>query len=721
MLLFTDGFECEQIKDVVRKWGFGEYMPRGYWDQMEIVTGWDNSTVPPGKFSRKPDSGRALHCTDAMPVSAYHTDGIYDSAMQYTKDPGLLTYIRKSRTVHVGVGLRNPRSGFKISFFTRVFPGIHGKLDTYLYEIENELVAECTVTFGGTTANVAWSFPSDSCPNIYQFVNKNVDLQNGDWHYFQVGLSLHGNVENNPQAWVETRIGSTASDRSENVFTAAPDSENGYFIDMVKLGLTPGTSYDDIYITNDEGEVNNSFLGPIYIRSMIPETQGNRNDGVPVNTGEADRAQAVNAANIGTVETLPVPLPAPEDDQHFLAWEDPREKYLRLPRKGSMQTFDFSNPNFAGADPKFFGAAAYMMTRPGFHDQGQTSIRPVMKSGSTYIEPTMELRRPLTYLVDNEWEIRRGFFENPDAKVEIINFLSEHWNKTALANAEFGIEVIAAVDDPTSYLPEHLRVQYYHDDLIDEQIDLLDVPGRYWEEFMSLTFGIESDVEYQWAFRVIDNMAFSDGGSDGAKVVKTYVNSVVYAKDEVPWTYLFVGDQLSFTETLRMTWLQVLEEFFSAQDTDYHFWVEEVVDTLLVAPANVFGFNVNVLDDLNIAGAMKTNHEFISDGLHVDSTYIFSGHEFVAETLYPNSIASVGILEEIQDLLDFEEDHFDGWFVAVIADQFSIVDDTLTQSWRYEWFMGVCINSWQQEPIEQEGDDGKYPQITRAEYEDGLI
>ena len=707
MLLFTDGFECEHPGEIPRKWGFGENFSYTA-EKLEIVTGWDNSTLPPGKFSRRPEDGRALHF-----------NGDYSWG-------DMFTYIRKSRSVFAGVGLRwtNTLSAdqpkFTFSFYTRNFPGIAGKVTAPYATLESNLVATCTFTILGTYADIVWSFPSDYCPDIFQQINKNTNLKNGEWHYLQAGLTLHGNVEDNPQAWVETRIGSTTSDRTENVFTAAPNAENGNFIDTVGLSLERWTSYDDVYITNDEGEVNNGFLGPIYIRSTLPETQGSKNDGVPVNTSEVDRAQAVNEAKIGIIETMPANPPTPEEDQHFQAWEDPREKYLQLPRKGSTQTFDFSNPNFAGSDPKFFGAIAYMMTRPGYYDQGQTGIKPIMKSGLTYIEPSVPQRRPMMSLFDNEWELRRGIFENPDVDNEVVNFLSEHWNRTALANAEFGIEVIASDDDPEAYLPAYLRVQYTHDDLIDEQMDLLDAPERFWEEMMNTTFDLSAATEYQWVFPIVDELTLSEAGSDGAKIVKIYVNSVAYLKDEIPWQYLFVGDQIFLGETLQTTWLQVLEDLFETQDTSYHFWVEEVIDTLSTTPSNTFGFTLKAMDELGMTENMGTNHEFISDGLMIDSTYIFSGHEFVAETLYPDDRSSVGILEAIQDVLDFEEEHYDGWYVAVIADQFSIVDDILTQHWSYDWFFGMCLDAWQNEPIEQDSVDGDHTGMLEAQYLDWL-
>jgi len=709
MLLFTDGFECEHPKDISRKWGIGENFDV---DDLEIVTGWDDSTSPPGKFSRRPEDSRALR---------FGGDNAFNP---------LCTYIRKSRSVFVGVGLRwtnvpygvQPR--FTISFHTRTFPGVPGKIEIgneySAGGIDSPVVATCLFIIRGTYADITWSFPSDSCSDIYQQINKNTDLTNGDWHYLQAGMTLHGNTLGDPQAWVETRIGSTTADRNENVLTAAPDSENGHFIDAVTFSIEQYTSYDDVYITNDEGEVNNSFLGPIYIRSILPETQGSINDGVPVNTSEVDRAQAVNEAKIGIAEPMPASPPAPEDDQHFLAWEDPRIKYLQLPRKGSAQTFDFSNPNFAGAEPKFFGAVAYMMVRPGYYDQGQTGIKPIMKSGLTDIEPTMEQRRPLMCLFDNEWEIRRGIFENPDIDTDIVGFLSTHWNRTALANAEFGVEVIASNDDPDSYLPEFLRVQYVHDDLIDEQFDFLDAPERFGEELMAETFGVESDTVYQWTFPVIDNIALSDGESGGVKILKAYINSVLGMSDVIPWTYLFVGDQISFEETLQTTWLQVLEELLTSQDTSYHFWVEEIIDTISTTPSNTFGFNINAFDNLEMVDVVGTNHEFISDEIQVDSTYIFSGHELVAETLYPDDESSNGVLEAIQESINFEEDHYNGWYVANITDQFSIVDDMLTQHWSYEWLFGICLDAWQNEPIEQEGNDGDHTGMLESQYLDWL-
>ena len=705
MLLFTDGFEGIRPRDIGRKWGlegWGEFDCAD--DKIMLVTGMDNSVSPPQKYARRED-GRALYYNLWYGAATFKT------------------YIRKSRTVYLGFGFRHrgdlhPAPTPVIRFYTRTFPGVPGKMNDTRRDT-HALVATCTLTISSTVINFVWEFPSEYCPNAYGQLNANGVICNGDWQYFQLGISLHGNNSEGAQAWVENRIGSLVTDRIDNIFTAAPDTDNSYFIDSVEIDVQPYSSIDDVYIANDEGSVNNDFLGPIYIRTILPETQGSKNDGVPVNTSLADRAQIVNTSMIGTFEQMPAIPPTPEEDQHFEAWEDPRAMYLSLPKAGDKQLFDFSNPNFAGSEPRFYGAIAYMMTRPGYYDQGQTSLRPVMKSGLAEIEATMPLRRPLMYLFNNEWETRRGVFENPEVN-NVTGFLSPTWNRTAIANAEFGIEVIRADDDPESYLPEHLRVKYEFDDSLEESLRLIDAPERFWEEMMNLTFDLSPSVEFDLTYAIYDALGLSDDGSQGVKGLKQYVNSLLYLHDEIPWTYLFAGEELTLEDQAQFTWVQVVEELFTAIDTGYSWWVEQFQDDLDLAEDSAPSQGFTVEDDLEMIDCVKTNQELIEDGFQVDSSYIFSGHEFVFETLYPASDASVGILEFVPDTFDLEEEHYNGWYVAVIADQFSITDDILTQQWRYDFFLGVCIDGGQIEPVEQESTEYDRTGQFTSEYEDSL-
>ena len=706
MLLFTDGFEGIRPSDIGRKWGLSGWSSYTYEDdKIMLLTGYDTSVSPNQSYSRR-DGGRALYNNHYSALS-------------------LKTYIRKSRTVFVGFGFRH-RSDLHtlrdqvINFYTRTFPGVPGEMYG-VREDTHALVATCTLSVNdGTTINIVWTFPSEYCANAYGQLNSNTQIGNGDWQYFQLGITLHGNNPGGAQAWVENRIGTYITDKIDNIYTAAPDSENSYFIDAVEIVLGTYSNIDDVYIANDEGNVNNDFLGPIYIRTILPETQGSLNSGVPVNSSLADRAQLVNTDMIGTFETMPAIPPTPDEDQHFMAWEDPRAIYLKLPKSGDKQLFDFSNPNFAGSEPKFFGAIGYMMSRPGYYDQGQTSINPLMKSGLEYVDATVPLRRPLMYLYNNEWEMRRGVFENPDVN-EVSGYLSAIWNRDALANAEFGLEVIRAVDDPDSYLPELLRVTYIFDDILEESMDLLDVPNRFWEELMELTLDLSSAVELDLTYAIYDALGLSDDdGTIGVKGTRKYVNSILYLHDEIPWTYLFVQDEIGFADQAQITWLQVIEEAFSAIDTGYQFWVEQFQDGFDMADVDSLSKGFTILDDLGMTDSVKTNQELIEDGFQMDSSYIFSGHELIAETLYPDSVSFVGIHELVPEIFDLEEEHYNGWFVAVIKNQFSITDEVLTQQWRHEFLLGLCINSWQIEPIEQESNEGDRTGQFASEYEESL-
>jgi hypothetical protein len=61
---------------------------------------------------------------------------------------------------------------------------------------------------------------------------------------------------------------------------------------------------------------------------------------------------------------------------------------------------------------------------------------------------------------------------------------------------------------------------------------------------------------------------------------------------------------------------------------------------------------------------------------------------------------------DIEDYFDSVACHFDGNWVERDYHQYSMTDSVLTAQWRHEYFWGVCIASWQIEPIEMECPEG---------------
>ena len=689
MILFTDGFEYFCPEEIQNKWN----VPSAASHDFQIIQGMDNSKSPPVPFARKID-GRALYVNTRTE---------------------LVTHIRKSRTVFVGVGI-NPtyiyRSSSSITyyphcnvgFYTRIVPGMEGGTGGLA------LVANCTMFINGndntsqTAVTIRWSFPSAEVPDIYDVIDPNTNLFTSGWSYHQCGITIHGNDIDGATAWVENRIGSNTIVRNENVFTVPPGEEDIFYINAIKLQCTAKYAYDDFYVCNDEGMVNNTFLNPIHIRATAPIQQGMRNNAIGVGTSEVDRAQAVNSAMVGT-EQLPYPLPTPIEDQHFVEWEDPRSTYLKLPRLNSEQTFDFRNINFAGANPKFLGAVSYLMCRPGFYDAGQTGLEPTMYAGLRSLPLTEPLRKPLAYQQGNEWEVRRGIFENQSLSGD-QNYEDPVWNRDGIQNVEFGLKVIRHEDHPETYLPGFTRLSYTFDDFVDEQLILGDIASRRIEAVVEETFELSSMSHMQLTYVARDGFELSDDGSKGVRGLKKYVTSILYLQDEIPWTYLSINEPIAIEDAVQITWEETIEETMGFIDSSYHEWVEELVSILTHTDRIIRGVIVFANDGFEVLDIPKTNHELIEEDLQLDSSYLFSGHELIEETLYLDFFARVGVNNLVDDGFTLDQDHFDGHLVEQIPHQFSMVDDVLTQHWRHEWFMGVCIRSWQIDPVEQEGDDG---------------
>ena len=703
MLLFTDGFEYFHSEDIYRKWG--RAVDAGTLGDIVVVQGMDNSVNPPQKFARKEDGKAILFSGDTNE---------YDYRVYSLYAP-----IRKSRTVHLGFGFRSSMETIiKLKFFSRTNVENAGLL-RQSSRFPKNLVATCTLVLAATAMTIQWEFPSSSVPMQVGSINSNTNLNNGEWFYTQVGITLHGNnTFGDNTAWVKNTLGSTKSWEATGIATADPEGENSFYIDSVGFSPTSsGISIDDFYISNDEGEVNNDFLGPIHIRSVTTYQQGAHNDSILINAQpDADSATILSADSVGTVETMPTVIPTPEEDQHFVSWTDVREQYIRINRIEEKQTYRHGGVNFAGAQPDFIGLIAYPMVRSHYYDMGQTSLEPLMFSELTEVKASAPLVKPVTFQFNNEWEVRRMIFENPRTVQE--GFEDPIWNRTAINNLEIGFKLARYDQDPLNYLPGHLRLNYTHDILMTECLAFTDWASRHWEAVLLETFNIDGLSIGEWTFALTENLNMSDGGSDGVKATREYVNSVVRLEILIPWYFFFINDVLDCAETTQITWLQPVLDALGVDDSTYHFWVEEFAENFNVESLSGISAIETVQDALALTGQIKSNQELIEDGLQIDSSYLFSGHEWVEETIYPNSQTSFGWVERIFDICTFGEDHFDGWFVAVIPHQFSVTCEVLTQHWRYDWIMGLCVASYQIEPIEQPGDEFNKTGLYSSEFGD---
>lgn len=710
MLLFSDGFEYFHPKDLYRKWGY-TWLSNVITDESQkplVVFGEDDNFDPPyNKYARK--GGKAL-----MFQAGYCA---------------ITKLFRKSRAVYLGFAFRRSGSrsaNFSIRFHTRGHPynypvALENEPWNDMYEVYpsfHPTIATCTFLFrdGGEYIDYKWDFTDEDAPTRYNQVFSHRNLLSGDWSYHEIGMTIHGNLESGAQAWVENRIGSNNSSRLENIYTASPTGMNCHFIDGITLDM-PNTvrdlnlSFDDLYICNDEGNVNNSFLGPIIIRSTLPNAKGSYCESVLNGTEGNDPVQAVKSQYVNTHDQLPTPMPTPEEDPLFVEWADPRASYLTLPTEGNRQTFGVRAASFDGSEPAIYALALYSLFRPQHDTIGNTTIRPYLFNGN--LSKTIEgepFYRPLKRFPYDEWEARELIFENPDIEQ------SKRGNPPDLFNTldinehnEFGFQLCRIDPDIESFNPSVLRNKYTFDILAEETLSAMDFPHRFFEEQVAQSINLSDDSGEQKVFPIYEGLQINEEFAHAARGRYIYVGSAFKIAVNIPWFILYLHENIDFKDKLSWDWLSVIQEGLNTDDFAYDQWVE-----LLESLVEATSYSAPVLEmkaDETFAVSesdLQTNHELLIEPLNIREDYVWSGHEWLGETLYPEDEAPIWgwKVPTLGEYINVVEDHFDGNWVQLDDHQFSVTDHILTQHWRHEFVLGYCVRSWQVEPIEQEGDDG---------------
>lgn len=713
MLLFSDGFEYFHPKDLYRKWGY-EWNVDG---SCNIVFGEDDEFDPPNnKYARK--DGKALQFINGF--------------------TSLSRFVKKSRTLFLGFAHRykSGPSTIKIYFHSRNYPysypipRVNRDYDYHIFPEDHNTVAICTFTFRDDYIDYTWNFNDAEVPTQYNQVFSHKSLLDGDWSYHEIGMTIHGNLESGAQAWIENRIGKNNGNRLENIYTADPLGVNCYFLDGISIHLPEvsssiNTSFDDVYICNDEGNVNNGFLGPVIIRSTYPVTQGQDNESTLYNTEGSDPIDAIQAEYVNTHDSLPTPLPTPEEDPLFIEWEDPTIKHLTLPTEGNKQSFRVRNVYFHGSEPNIYGLILHGLFRPQHDTIGNTSIKPYIHNAEKDI--TLEGYahfRPLKKYWNDEWEARELIFENQEIEQSKLGFLPDVFNTLDVNEFnEYGIELTSIEADFESFNPTVLRNKYTFDIELTEEFTFQDIPMRFWEEQIALSFSFEEAIEGHRTFALYDNLQINEEYTQAARGRSHYVNSVLEIAVNIPWYILYLHENICFADTLNLDWIETISQEMNFIDTAYGFWVELINAGFDVADVAALARSLGITDYFNINDSgVGTNHELIIDGFAIQETYVWSNHEWIGETLYPedNEVILAWNIPPIEDFFVLTEEHFDGFWVQFFEQQFSVNDHILTQQWRHDFFAGICLDSWQVEPIEQEGDDGDRTGQITAEYWENL-
>lgn len=718
MLLFSDGFDSYNIYDIRYKWGFFGHNVSypSYLPEAKIVSGIDTSCNKP--WATK--NGRAL----------------YLGSLQSQ----LMTTFRPSRTLYAGFAFRcrcNEWVDVRIQFGTKekIDRGTARNISSYITPIGGVFdlqypVGTLDLRIYASRISYTWAFVGGQTQ--VADLNTPMNLLSGDYHYIQVAMTLMGNVSALPEAWCELRAGSRAAcfAHHQNILTSAPDGAGYFYMNALSFHFNrqfhnsqPYTTIDDFYILNDEGTINNTFLGNVKVRRATPSADGSDNDAVPtLKSGDANRFQAVDEDFIGSKQ-MPYPQPTPEQDPLFIPWETTAfEDYLTLENRGDRQSLRFHSVDYAGSSPTIYGAILHglaMATMRG--TDGKATLKGYKRTGLIPLVEAHPTDVPLTYERDNDivsyanpytyvrrtWQTYPMVFENDE--VVPPGQMPQIWNPDVLNNSEWVIELADCELDPAMYDPNLVRFNLNHEEVCSEFLGFVEFVHRYYDAAVAESIVLmDAPPLYERTFKIVDSLYWSPEIS----IYRTFrksMNDEINFMEEIPWIYLFAQGQISFTDEIFIEWQDLVGEEISAVDWADGFWEELFTDSIDITDAAVASC-IELLDEMFGLEEpyLWDGHEDVEETLEINVSYLWDSHELMEEYLYLDDGVSQGIGLVAEDKMDLAEEHHDGWLVELMADPLTPADSVLTQHWRYERFFGIVIGSWQVESVEQTGNDGDH-------------
>lgn len=613
--------------------------------------------------------------------------------------------VKKSRTLYVGFAFRKEicNGAFRMSIsFARA------NNRTFSVNKENwlkglTLVGGCLWLERGGYADLEWRFQDQS--TYYSQLYHNRNILNGDWHYVEFGTTLYGNagVENSI-AWTEARIAGVSS-RIDNIRTATPASVHESFFNAIIIKFHASgnrntllqMAVDDLYVCNDEGTVNNDFLGGIFVRPMKATHTGALHESYPV--GATLTHEAVGPHFAGDETSLPNPLPTPEEDPYFEPWGNPTNSHLILPREGNRQNFRCTAVDFGGSNPTIHGVIADVVVDLPAFNIGRALLTPIKTSG----ELNHDYYPESSDMVFSEPQTRQLIFENPNAD-KPVDVSHPDWSSNAVNNSAYGFRVDPAVEQVAlneRWNPALLRYPVVHDQTVIDVFGMESWSSRHWEEFINEPVDIDEISRWDWACPVDDALQVFDEGTMfksmflvGWSNIRN--NDVLLVPEE------FIREFLGVVCGTQVDTIARIEEELGSIDTSYHEWVEQLTTWLDPYDQVERAWGVGVADGFNVdVTDIFDGHLDVEEDVGI-TAQVRSNHELLEETLYAFSHSKDGIvLPIIEDGFGIVEDHHDGHWVEQFPENLIASVGILTRHWRFEIFWFVCIRWWEVDVVEQ--------------------
>lgn len=360
-LKFFDGFETYDLNASV-------------YPGLEIIDAWsmDDESDMSGSLIDIKSSDRI---TGGQLLNIVHGSASNDTTTTRTMHLPLRGFLAGGDTVIIGAAIRCPDGLNNSSEYTHLF----------------DFAPACTIRLRGngdlrldrnigltSTANVAVAVGAIATPT--------------DWNYIEAKITFSSTGS------YDIRVnGVTVMSGTGNTDQTSQGTTN-----LVQFGHVQNKrlQYDDFYICDDSGTVNNNFLGEVYVQKVRPNAAGDDADFTP---SSGDNYAAVDEDTI-------------DDDSTYVESRTANEKDL----------YHYENLD-SGVVGTIFGVIAKPVLKKT--DGGARTYRLLAKSGST--ETNSGTRYPSVSYV------RQGYIWETDPDT------SAQWTVSGFNAAQFGLQVVA--------------------------------------------------------------------------------------------------------------------------------------------------------------------------------------------------------------------------------------------------------------------------------------
>lgn len=549
-----------------------------------------------------------------------------------------------------------------------------------------------------------YEFPTPATPIPIEVVTSK-SLLNGEFRYYQFGITIHGNESDPPTAWLESRIGGRNFDsgRVDNIRTVLLGSASGYYFDSMAISFANTTAYnniylDDMYVCNEEGS-NNTFLGPVYVKSLTPEDNGEHND-AELFVGGQSKPLAVGP-DLAGFDSMPTPQPSPETG--FVPWANPLDEQLRFHYEGARQSFQFSNTNIGVSKPKVFGVGFYTFARAKHVGARTSSLRPFIYLPGIGYHDVPQCHFPVP---GTGWLGFTRYIDNPDLYTLAPGEQSSFFSVDALAASEYGLALERFTGKSEDFSGHTTRIKLVLDDVVVENLGIFDLCHRFFEESAVSQLSVLDMTENELVWAFYDLLEMTDSSSC-TKSFYAWVPDAIIMGISTPdseahaKTYADFSELTQFDVALATGSTAAFDEWVTDKP------VEQVTSFASISDLSTPSFNLVTGSSLDFSSTLSDTFEDVVEGLSFYVGDCFPGHFTVDELLvvFPSPPVA-GLILFTEDGIGLVTEDYDGHLVESVNSSAHFSCIVLTQHWRHEMLFGVCISSQQIAPVEQPGDDG---------------